>query len=113
MNAKYIVAYAGTSIKFIRIGRIAYVESNGHDVIFHCLEENVTVRKNLKDIEKYLEEKGFLRVHRSYIVAIDHIKEISSGWIAINDAYGSEIPVSETYEKKLKEEIRKRDYLFL
>jgi DNA-binding LytR/AlgR family response regulator len=47
-----------------------------------------------------LNEKEFLRVHRSYIVAVNHIESVKQKIITIS---GEEIPVGKNYEDKLKE----------
>lgn len=56
----------------------------------------------------YLEEKlpsdRFVRIHKSYLISLDHIQAISATYIRIN---GKELPIGRSYKARL-EEILKR-----
>ena len=52
----------------------------------------------LKQIEEKLIDKGFVRVHRSFIVNISKIKELTRNGITFD---GVSIPVGDTYRKSL------------
>ena len=74
-----------------------------------CTENgNFLKQQTMKYFENHLNEKDFIRVHRSYIVAISHIGKIES---LIKDNYqiilrdNTKIPVSRTGYSKLKEYI--------
>jgi DNA-binding LytR/AlgR family response regulator len=58
------------------------------------------IRAILKNIEAQLPSNKFLRVHKSYIVNLDHISSFNSKGIKINDTV---IPVRRGYYKSLKE----------
>lgn len=49
---------------------------------------------NLKSIEEILPKKLFMRIHRSYIIAINKIKELNKSQVKIGDKI---IPIGETY----------------
>lgn len=58
-----------------------YVESNKHKSVFYYQEERLTkyqMYERLDNIEKLLKEFGFLRVHKSYLVNMKHIRKISN-----------------------------------
>lgn len=58
-----------------------YVESNKHKSVFYYQEERLTkyqMYEKLDNIEKLLKEFGFLRVHKSYLVNMKHIRKISN-----------------------------------
>ena len=60
---------------------ILYVESRKHKCIFSCMErENVTYQLygKLDQIEIKLERYGFLRIHKSFLVNMKHVKRISN-----------------------------------
>lgn len=63
----------------------------------------LTTLKNLKEFETKLAAE-FVRVHRSYIIAMNHIDYISKNEITI-DTYT--IPIGNTYRKTLDEAIAK------
>jgi DNA-binding LytR/AlgR family response regulator len=53
--------------------------------------------KSMKSMEKVLEKKGFVRIHRSYIISVDKIHSIRSGKVKIN---GKWLPISDNYKEK-------------
>lgn len=84
---------------------ILFMESREGKCIIKTKEMEYKVSDALVVIEKKINEGAFLRVHRSYIVNVDHIAEIEP-WF--NSTYnltmedGSKVPVSRTYVKELK-----------
>ncbi|AFQ43110.1 LytR/AlgR family response regulator transcription factor [Desulfosporosinus meridiei] len=65
---------------------------------------------SLHEIEERLDPAQFLQTHRAYIVNLDRIKEVipwfnSTYKIIIDGEKATEIPVSRTYIKKLKERL--------
>lgn len=63
----------------------------------------ILTKATLKSMEEKLENKGFARVHKSYIVNIHKIESIRGHQVFIND---HEIPVSESNLEDLLKEIR-------
>jgi len=64
----------------------------------------LTTLKNLKEFETKLAASEFVRVHRSYIIAMSQIDIISKNEITI-DSYT--IPIGNTYRKTLEDAIAK------
>ena len=60
----------------------------------------LTTLQNLKDFESRLPHRHFIRVHRSYMVAIDQVESISRNEITIGT---HTIPVGHAYRSKLDE----------
>jgi len=58
------------------------------------------VARSLKNLEDRLPSSHFVRVHRSYIVALHKIKSVTRSSVFIADA---EIPVAEQYRQKLQQ----------
>jgi two-component system response regulator LytT len=87
---------------------ILYVESSEGKCMIHTIKQKYKVSEPLVEVEKRLNFCPFLRVHRSYVVNLDHIDEIEP-WF--NSTYnlimknGSKVPVSRTYMKDLKKVI--------
>jgi two-component system LytT family response regulator len=59
-------------------------------------DRKVHTLENLKFYEKTLPNQAFMRVHKSYIVAMDKIEYIERNRVVISKEH---IPVSETYKK--------------
>lgn len=60
---------------------ILYVESNGHKSIFHYMEEGAVtyqIYDKLDSVESRLAGCNFLRIHKSYLVNMKHVRKISN-----------------------------------
>ncbi|MEM7102537.1 MAG: response regulator [Bacteroidota bacterium] len=61
---------------FIKLQNIIRCEADSNYTMFHALDgEKILVPKTLKEYENLLEGFNFLRVHRSHIINLDHIKK--------------------------------------
>ncbi len=70
--------------------------------------EGISNYRTIEELMEALDEGVFWRPHRSYLVNINHIKEVmpwfkSSFMLKMNDKRASEIPVSRTQTKRLRE----------
>lgn len=82
----------------ITFDRILYVESLKDYVRIHEANKSYVVKNNIGTIEKELPHGHFMRVHRSYIVALDKITAYTSLDIEIDNI---EIPIGQTYKEKV------------
>ena len=70
--------------------------------------EKLLVRHTLKELEPRLESHSFARVHKGYLVNLDHVAEVEpwfSGTYVVRmaDGAGTEIPMSRRYAARLKD----------
>lgn len=92
-------------IILLNYDEILYIESYEKKCLVRTFAQEYKVNDTLVEMEKKLHETPFLRVHRSYLVNLDHITEIDP-WF--NSTYNlimkdnSKVPVSRTYVKELK-----------
>ena len=80
---------------------VLHVESNENYVVIHTLLGTHMVLMPMKRIEELLGE-GFLRVHKSYIVAINKIDSIDRDGLVVN---GLDIPIGKTNRELILERI--------
>lgn len=67
-------------ISMIEFDSILYCESDGNYTrIYLTDKKRFMISKTLKDIENLLPQTDFLRIHHSYVVNINHIKEYIRG----------------------------------
>lgn len=66
----------GESLVFLKTEEIDWLESEGNYVIFYSNDKEYMIRGTLNNIENKLDPEHFIRIHRSYIVKIDYIKEV-------------------------------------
>jgi DNA-binding LytR/AlgR family response regulator len=89
-------------LKRIAIDDILFLEAMGDYVKVHTPQKFHVVHATLKSIEEKLPASKFLRVHRSYIVAINKIDYIQEGTISIGK---TTIPVADTHKSNLNKRL--------
>lgn len=100
-----IVVKTGNKIKIIPIYEIHCLEADDDYVNIHTSEGTFLKNRTMAFFEKMLNEKEFVRVHRSYIVKLDQITKIEPYekdghliWLKS----GKKIPVSKSGYPKLR-----------
>jgi DNA-binding LytR/AlgR family response regulator len=90
--------------KLIRmpLDEIHYVEALADYVNLYTQQGRHTILSTMKAIENKLPGRDFCRVHRSFIVRLDKIKEIEDNNIHILD---KEIPISRSYKDALLDKL--------
>jgi two-component system LytT family response regulator len=67
------------SVIYIDVEKIIALEAQSNYTLIHKPDnQKRMVSKTLKDFEEILDENIFVRIHKSYIVNINHVKEINS-----------------------------------
>jgi len=89
-------------LKRISIDDILFLEAMGDYVKVHTAQKFHVVHATLKSIEEKLPASKFIRVHRSYIVAINKIDFIQEGTISIGK---TSIPVADTHKSNLNKRL--------
>ena len=92
-------------VTFTEIKNVLYCEAdNNYTRFFIAGGQQSMVSKTLGDIQEVLEERNFVRVHRQYLINLDHIKKYVRGegnyLIMSND---ENIPVARNKKEKLIE----------
>ncbi len=77
---------------------IRFVESLSDYIKIHLVNGSVVTRETISNIEAKLPHKQFLRVHRSFIVAIARIDSFTNEYI---EMASQEIPISRSYKSEV------------
>jgi two-component system LytT family response regulator len=103
-----VVVRKGNAISLIPVDHIRYVEAEDDYVMIYHSEGKALKQQTMKYYEENLSKADFVRVHRSYIVRVEEIKQIEpygkDSHIAILHS-GDKLPVSRAGYKQLKEEL--------
>ncbi len=96
----YLMINSGFQVHKVMLKDIIYVQGLGEYVRIHCLSgKNYITLLALKSLESQFEGLALIRVHKSFIVNLDHIRSFShSEILAIN---GKQIPIGRTYRKEV------------
>ncbi|MBD1364155.1 LytTR family transcriptional regulator DNA-binding domain-containing protein [Mucilaginibacter sp. ZT4R22] len=101
-----IVVKTGTKVKIISVLDVEYLQADDDYVSVITAEGAFLKNKTMAFFEKTLDPRHFVRVHRSYIIAIQQITRLDpyekDSHLAILKS-GAKIPVSKTGYVKLKQ----------
>ena len=87
----------------IPLNSILFLESLGSYVKIHLENETITSLDRLTNFENSLPKTQFIRVHRSYIVALKKIQTIEGNRLKIGETH---IPISGVYKHNLDRAIK-------
>lgn len=101
-----IVVKTGTKVKIIPVADVQYLQADDDYVSVFTQEGSFLKNKTMSFFEQTLDPRQFVRVHRSYIVAVQEITRIDpyekDSHLAILKS-GAKVPVSKTGYVKLKQ----------
>jgi DNA-binding LytR/AlgR family response regulator len=91
------VKYNKNMVK-VSIADILYVEAERNYCRIHCLSKEYLLVMTLKEMNQKLPSKFFFRLHRSYIVNITKIREVSLGHVVVS---GKVLPLAKELRSDL------------
>ena len=106
LHHKKITINTDGKLVFLEPKDIFYVESDGNYSTLHLSEnKKIVVTKKLKEINELLPSDHFFRIHNSYIINLNKIKEFlkSDGYIVLEN--NTKIPVSRQRKSEFLEKL--------
>ncbi len=93
--------------KFFKVNfsEILYIEGMKDYLKIHTSEYNLVTHQTMNEMEQLLPSKQFMRVHKSYIIALAQIKSIYGNSIEVNKIT---IPIGLNYKEKVMDFIGKK-----
>ncbi|MCK3684041.1 LytTR family DNA-binding domain-containing protein [Maribellus sp. YY47] len=82
----------------IKFSEINFIESIADYVRIHFQDKNVVTRETISNIEVKLPQSDFLRIHRSYIVALKSIDSYTAEYVEIGKR---QLPISRGYREQV------------
>jgi len=92
---QFIYLKSGYTYFKLDLQEILFVESRKDYISVVTKERTIVSKYKLSDMEKELEGKGFLRIHRSYIVNLHHITSFTAADV---DVAGHQLPIGDSYK---------------
>ncbi|HOZ89608.1 MAG TPA: response regulator [Bacteroidia bacterium] len=86
----------GAMLVKVFLENIYWLQAMDNYVIIQTKEDQFVIHATMKDIETKLPPEKFMRVHRSYIIALDKISHMDEGAVVIND---KTIPIGKSYKE--------------
>lgn len=97
-NSDFIFVRSERKMIKIDFESIIFIESFSDYLKIHLAHTTVITRETITSIEAKLPKSLFLRIHRSYIIAITAITSFTNEHITIQD---NALPISRTYKKEV------------
>jgi two-component system, LytTR family, response regulator len=96
----FVFLKTGYEEEKVLLDDILYIEADGNYMAYMLPNKKLLCRQNITECLTQMPHNQFIRIHRSYIVAVNKIQKISrqSVWVA-----GKELIIGASYEEKLFE----------
>ncbi len=89
---------SGKKLHKVNVNEILYFNAIGDFVKVHTTQKVIITNDTLKNIEASLPTYAFIRIHKSYIVAVQAIQYIEGNQVKVSDQM---LPVGLTYKENL------------
>ncbi len=81
----------------------SYIETFNRNLLLHTEQENIICYKSMKEMERDLQDKGFVRCHTSYMVNLFYVKGVNK--LELELITGAVIPISQPKRKEFMEKL--------
>jgi len=88
----------------IELDQLLFAQSFGNYVKLHTTKRTYLASITTTELEKCLPEKNFMRIHKSYIVALDKIEATEKDFVVIKN---EKLPIGITYKRELTDRLKK------
>jgi DNA-binding LytR/AlgR family response regulator len=96
----------GGTTRMIRRDDVTYVQAQGDYARLHTADASYLIRVPLADLEQQWAEAGFIRTHRSYLVALKHVTsmKLAADGPCVTVA-GASLPISRRHLPMVREKL--------
>jgi len=94
----YLTIRADRKLYKVNFDDLFFIEGQQAYVTFHTRERRITALMAMKELENSLPSSRFIRIHKSFIVAIKYIDSLEGNQVGI---CGKKLPVGRSYREKV------------
>lgn len=94
----HIFIRSGSKFFKVNFSEIIFIESMKDYLKIHTREHKLVTHQTITEMEKILPARQFMRAHKSFIVAIEHIKSIYGNTIEVGQ---TNIPIGNIYKSNV------------
>jgi len=94
----HVFVKVDSKIVKVRFQDILYIEGLGNYVSIFTETGRLVTLSTMKEVEEYLSDTYFMRVHRSYIIAFNRVEYIEGNQIFLGK--NTNVPLGETYRER-------------
>ncbi len=103
--AERIVVKSGGDLHFVKTSDVIWLEAQGDFVKVQTVGQPQLVRETLQNMEQKLDAARFVRIHRSFLVNVEHIRRVAPALYGDHTVFmsdGSKLRLSRSYRRQLK-----------
>ncbi len=93
----FIFLKSGPQQHQVKLNEILFLEKDGNYLVVNLKDRKIVIRENMTDVFEVIPKEGFVRIHKSFVVALKHIQTIESEQVLIN---GVKVPIGITYKEE-------------
>lgn len=99
----HVFIYKGNGYKKVALRDIAYLEARrNYCEVYLANGHSLSLSMPMNEVHEYLPPRLFKRVHRSFVVNLEHVDTYIGGRVVLKD--GKEISIGREYRTKVQEE---------
>lgn len=99
---KYLTVNIKGGVTRLDVSKIYYVESIGHDLLFHTSTGDYEAAGTMKDIEETLKDLQFFRGNKGYMINLAHVDSVQDGCAIVK---GNALLLSRARKKEFMENL--------
>ena len=103
-NHEYIEFKIGKEIYKVLLSDISYFSSCGRKITLHGNHQEYEFYESMKNIYDTLKDKGFVDIHKSFIVNRIYIKKAEYERVILND--GKVLPISQSKRPHIRKQFK-------
>lgn len=105
-NTLKIAVHDKDGIRIIDFDKIIYCKAEGNYTIIYFADRNILLTKVLKQVESFLPDNVFLRIHKSYLININAVTEFKQNTIILGPDI--KLPISRRRKAKVLKKIKEK-----
>lgn len=78
-SQRFITIPVRDGVQKLEISAVYYIESQGHSLVYHTKNGEFLSSGKMKDMEDLLQEYGFFRSNKGYLVNMEHVDGVQDG----------------------------------
>lgn len=100
---RYILLNVDGTVRKVNVRDILYIEVIGHFLHYHLRDEVIVEYGTIVQAEREMEEFGFCRIYKSYIINLACIREVNLNTVVMDD--GTELLISRFKKKNFMQKV--------
>ncbi|MCE7995430.1 MAG: response regulator transcription factor [Roseivirga sp.] len=97
VNSEQVIVNVDKVLYKLNLSDICYVASDKDYVCIYTAQRKYVFLDSLKNWEEKLKDKGFCRIHKSYLVNLGHIAKVEGNTICLDKL---ELPIGRSYRSR-------------